>query len=159
VSRALVIGVGNPGCGDDAAGPALVARLRRRAPRDAELLESDGELLVLLAALEGRERVILVDAARSGRPPGSIARFADAELSGVAELRAGSTHALGLAQALALNRTLGRPPGEVVVYAIEGVSFRPGDGLSPEVAQAVRRAERMVRAEIEPCRTTSKAVS
>jgi hydrogenase maturation protease len=65
-------------------------------------------------------------------------------------LRVGSTHALGLAEALVLARVLGRRPAEVLVYAIEGRSFRPGQGLSPEVARAVRRVERMVRAELAP---------
>lgn len=158
MTRTLVLGVGNATCGDDGAGPALVAKLTRHAPRGVDLALSDGEILGLLAALEGRERVILVDAARSGRPPGSIFRFSDPD-PGAMTLRAGSTHALGVAQALALQGTLGRrPAAAVVVYAIEGLSFRPGDGLSPEVACAVDRAERMVRAEIEPCRKLSKAV-
>jgi hydrogenase maturation protease len=154
-----VLGVGNATCGDDGAGPALVARLRRHAPRGVDLVESDGEVLGLLAAMDGRERVILVDAARSGRPPGSIVRLSTPE-PGATTLRAGSTHALGVEQALALHRAIGRPPaGAVVVYAIEGLSFRPGDGLSPAVARAVGRAERMVRAEVEPCRKSSKAAS
>jgi hydrogenase maturation protease len=159
MSATLVLGVGNPDRGDDGAGPALVARLRSHAPRGADLLASHGEFLGLLSAMEGRERVILVDAARSGRAPGSIARFPGADLAGMATLRAGSTHALGLEQALGLLRAIGRPPGEVVVYAIEGRSFRPGNSLSPAVARALRRAERMVREEIGPCRKHSKAVS
>ncbi len=157
MSSTLVLGVGNPACGDDGAGPALVARLRRHAPRGADLVASDGEVVRLLAALEGRARVILVDAARSGRAPGSILRLPGGELERLTTLRAGSTHALGVAQALALHYALGRPPAEVRVYAIEGRCFRPGEGLSREVARAVRRVERMVRAEIERCPKPSKA--
>jgi hydrogenase maturation protease len=159
VSRAtLVLGVGNVARGDDGAGPALVARLRRRTPHGVELVESGGDVLGLLAAMYGRERVILVDAASSGRPPGSIVRFS-APGPATTTLRAGSTHALGVEQALALDRALGRPPADVVVYAIEGRSFRLGDGLSPAVARAVGRVERLVRAEVEPCRSSSKAAS
>ena len=56
MSRAtLVLGVGNATCGDDGAGPALVARLRRRAPRGVDVVENDGEVLSLLAAMDGRE--------------------------------------------------------------------------------------------------------
>ncbi len=159
MSRAtLVLGVGNATCGDDGAGPALVARLRRRAPRGVDVVENDGEVLSLLAAMDGRERVILVDAALSGRPAGTIVRTSAPEPA-AATLRAGSTHALGVEQALALHHALGRPPADVVVYAIEGRSFRLGDGLSPAVAHAVGRVERMVRAEVEPCRSSSKAAS
>jgi len=152
----LVLGVGNPDCGDDGAGPALVARLRRHAPRGADLVDSDGEVTRLLAALDGRERVILVDAAL-GATPGRILRLSGAELAPLTVLRAGSTHALGVAQALALHGALGRPTADVRVFAIEGRSFRPGDGLSPAVARAIPRVERMVRAEIERCRKATKA--
>jgi Ni,Fe-hydrogenase maturation factor len=62
-------------------------------------------------------------------------------------------------EALAIHEALGHPARAVVVYAIEGLSFRPGDGLSPQVARAVERAERMVRAEVERCRKSSKAAS
>jgi hydrogenase maturation protease len=144
----LVLGVGNPTRGDDGAGPALVARLRQKAPPGAELQESDGEITGLLAALEGRKRVILVDAASSGRTPGTILRFEDGDREPMVSLRVGSTHALGLAEALVLARVLGRPPAEVLVYAIEGRSFRPGEGLSPVVKRAVRKVERLVRAEL-----------
>ena len=49
------------------------------------------------------------------------------------------------------------PPLFRRVFAIEGRSFRPGDGLSPAVARAIPRVERMVRAEIERCRKATKA--
>jgi hydrogenase maturation protease len=158
VSATLVLGVGNAVCGDDGAGPAVVARLRRHAPPGVDLALSDGEILGLLAALDGRERVILVDAARSGRPAGTIVRLSDPE-PGSTCVRAGSSHALGVEDALAIHEALGHPAGAVVVYAIEGLSFGPGDGLSPQVARAVERVERMVRVEIQRCTRASKAAS
>ena len=111
MSRALVcltfLVVACKSGGDDGAGPALVARLRRRAPRGADLALSDGEILGLLAALDGRERVILVDAARSGRPPGSIVRVSEPG-TGATTLRAGSTHAFGNPGAIEARRATPR---------------------------------------------------
>ena len=43
---------------------------------------------------------------------------------------ASSTHALGLADAVELARSLGRLPQRVVVYGIEGAAFEFGNGLS-----------------------------
>ena len=48
-----------------------------------------------------------------------------------------STHAFGVADAVELARALGRLPGRLDVYAIEGASFTAGDSLSPEVERAV----------------------
>ena len=48
-----------------------------------------------------------------------------------------STHAFGVADAVELARALGRLPGRLDVYAIEGASFAAGDRLSPAVERAV----------------------
>jgi len=56
-----------------------------------------------------------------------------------------------VAEAVELTRALGRLPPSLVVYAIEGHAFEPGDALSPEVARAVTRlAEMLLR---RPLRT------
>jgi len=48
-----------------------------------------------------------------------------------------STHAFGVSDAVELARALGRLPGRLDVYAIEGASFTAGDRLSPDVERAV----------------------
>jgi hydrogenase maturation protease len=55
---------------------------------------------------------------------------------------------MGAAEAIELARTLGRLPRRLVVYGIEGASFHPGAPLTPAVADAVKMAAGMVRAEI-----------
>ena len=59
---------------------------------------------------------------------------------------ASSTHALGLAEAVELARSLGRLPQRVVVYGIEGESFAFGKGLSAAVAAAADRVTEEVLA-------------
>ena len=41
--RTLVIGIGHPDRGDDAAGRLVAERLRDRAPPDVRIVETDGE--------------------------------------------------------------------------------------------------------------------
>jgi hydrogenase maturation protease len=131
-SRLIVIGLGNPFRGDDAAGLAVA----RALGDDPRALVHEGEPIDLLDRWEGAGEVIVVDAARSGAAPGTVHR-----LDGLAEPVAagGSTHAFGLAETLALARALGRAPARVEVIGIEGEHFGAGDGLSPAVAAAVRR--------------------
>lgn len=144
----LVIGIGNPVRGDDGAGRAVARRLRWSGVEGAVVVESDGDIAALLDAFHGQTRCILVDASHSGLRPGSVQRF-DAKLEALpASLGRGSTHALGLADALGLARTLGRLPAEVVVYAIEARSCQLGDPLSGPVRHAVEAVARRILAEI-----------
>ncbi len=124
----MIIGVGNPEAGDDAAGPVVARRLGGRETGDPT------EMLDLWSASDD---VIVVDAVRSGSPAGTIHRF-DATAGPLPERSfRGSTHALGVGDAIELARALGRLPKKLVVYGIEGSAFEPGAPMSPEVAAAV----------------------
>ena len=134
-----MIGIGNPDRGDDGVGRVLARRLRARAAPGIEVRECDGEATGLMAAWEGAEEVVLVDACRGAGPPGSIHDFDATEIEGSAStpLRHGSTHSFGVTAAIGLARALRRLPPRLVVYAIEGGRFGEGAGLSPEAERAV----------------------
>ena len=133
----MVIGCGNADRGDDAAG-LLVAR--RLLALGVEAQEQSGEAAALLEAWKavpaGRP-VIVVDAAVTGSPPGSIS-FWDAAASdwSAGALRC-STHALGVEEAVALGKALGVLPQPLLIYGIEGSNFAFGSGPSAEVLHAV----------------------
>ncbi|GGO16682.1 hypothetical protein GCM10010116_33670 [Microbispora rosea subsp. aerata] len=70
----------------------------------------------------------------------------------------GASHALGLADAVALGRALGRLPGELLVVGVEGADFTPGAPMTPPVLAAVRRTagelrERLSRGRLGAPRT------
>lgn len=147
--RRVVIGIGNPDRGDDAAGRALARALRAELPADVAIAECDGEATALLSLLEDARTAVLVDAALSGAPPGSVRRFEVERAPLPAEDFALSSHGIGLSQALELARALGRLPARCTVYAIEGERFEAGAPLSPAVAAAVGEVAGMVRADLE----------
>lgn len=146
----LVIGIGQEFRGDDAAG-LLVARCLRELPECHVLvLENSGSIIHLLDAWQEAEVVILVDAIRGGGRPGEIYRFPVHEAALPAELfPAASTHAWGVAQAVALGQAIHRLPPYLVVYGIEGQQFGLGLEPSPGVAQAVPEAARRILREIQ----------
>jgi hydrogenase maturation protease len=135
-ARRLVIGVGNPDRGDDGAGPAVVAHLRKRNLPGIALKTVSGEAAELIRAWQDADRVVIVDAASCGLAAGTIREFdiGSPDL-GIASNRA-STHGLGVAEAIALARNIGVLPDGVVVI-IAGENFRPGESLSGPVAAAV----------------------
>jgi hydrogenase maturation protease len=131
---ATLVGVGNDWRGDDGAGLALARRLHGELA-GVRVLETRCDPAALLDAWSGADHVLVVDAVRSGAEPGTIHRIADGPLP--AGMR-GSTHALGLAEAVELSRALGRLPARLEIYGIEGARFEPGAGLTPPVARAVQ---------------------
>jgi hydrogenase maturation protease len=132
----IVIGVGNAWRGDDGAGLAVARCLRELAPAGIEVREVEGEATAVMEAWAGADSVVVVDAAQSGAPPGTVRRF-DARAAPVpARLLRSSTHAFGVPDAIELARTLGRLPAALDVYAIEGAAFAAGDRLTPSVERA-----------------------
>jgi hydrogenase maturation protease len=127
----------------------VARRLRTMAPAGVSIDEREGEPAGLLDAWEGAESAVIVDAVSSGASPGTLHRF-DAVTDPLPTATFGhSTHALGLAEAVELGRALGRLPGRLIVYGIEGQRFDAGAGLSPAVDRAVDRLCEKLRAELE----------
>jgi hydrogenase maturation protease len=142
--EALVIGFGNPDCGDDAAGPLVARLLAGRI--EARVLERHGDALSLIDEWRDVAALVLIDAAAPMGAPGRIHRRDIARADLPRDLAFGSTHAFGLAEAVALSRRLGSLPVRAVVYAVEGAEFAPGAAMTPGVAAAVERlAKRLAR--------------
>src|SRR5215470_15315711 len=119
----LVIGIGNPTRGDDAAGLLVARHIREAAsPGEVTVTELAGDQLALLDAWTGAREVYLIDAAEPL----------------TAHFWHHGTHTFSLADVIELGRALGRLPGRLHGYGIEGGTFEPGAPLSAEVEAAVQ---------------------
>lgn len=145
--RIVVIGLGNPDRGDDGAGSAVATLLVDRLPAGAQLLNRRGDMLALLDDWAGADALVCIDAAAPMGRPGHIHRIDLDEADLPRTASAASSHALGLADAVALARALGTAPRKVIVFAIEGTCFDGGAPLTPEVAAALDSAATQVLAE------------
>lgn len=148
---AVVIGIGNRHRGDDAAGPRVADRLRAAPPDGADLAESAGNAMDLVALWTGRTAAILVDAVASEGEAGRVLRL-EAGDPLPREPAACSTHGLGVVEAIELARTLGTLPDRLVLFAITGRNFAQGAPVSAAVEAALAEAERAVRAELRGIR-------
>ena len=149
--RVLIIGVGNPDRGDDGAGFEAAARLRKRLAHrdDMHVLQHWGESTGLVEAMTGWDDVILVDAARSDREPGSWRVFDVTGSPLPSDLADMSSHGFGIPQAIELARALGSLPRRCRVYAIEGDSFETGEALSEAVQTAVNNVVEDIRKSLD----------
>ncbi len=144
----VLIGIGNGQRRDDGAGLEMVRLARDGLPDHVRVHECRGDATELMDRWAGARRVVVVDAASSGAPAGTIRRFDVARQGLPADLPQTSTHGFGLTQAVGLARAMGTMPAELVVYAIEGDDFSLGTGLSAPVRQAVTDCCRRVWEEL-----------
>ncbi|MCX7960104.1 MAG: hydrogenase maturation protease, partial [Burkholderiales bacterium] len=140
------VALGNDWRGDDGAGPALALRLAARLPGCVVLEPKD--TMALAEALCAAPVVVVLDAASSGAAPGTLHRV-DPDSGGLRSSAARhSSHATDLLEALSLVRALGRSPGRLAVYALEGERFGEGTGLSPALERALAPAAEAIAGEI-----------
>ena len=150
--RAVVAGLGNVYRRDDGVGPAVAAAAAALVAHalDAGPMEDP---LDLLGRWDGADLAVVVDATRSGAPPGTVV-VVDLAESAAAAPGPTSTHGVGLVGAWRIARALGRAPSRALVVGVEGASFGAGEGLSPAVAAAAPAAVEAVVALMEgrePC--------
>jgi len=131
----LVVGVGNRLRRDDGAGPEAADRVRAARP-EVDVAEVNGDASRLLDLWAGRAHVVLVDAVRTGAPPGvchlwrlRAGEWGDAEPSSLV-----SSHLVGVVDAIDLGRALGRVPETLDVVGVEVLDLGSGAGLSDPVA-------------------------
>ena len=133
----IIIGIGHAERQDDGVGPFVAQRLHERG-LPAVVHEGDGT--ALLDLWEGRRSAIAIDAIAGDAAPGTIHLFIDFDEPDFARAAfVHSTHRLGLPEAIALGRSLGRMPERLVIVGITGASFGFGRILSPPVEAAANR--------------------
>ncbi len=134
----LILGLGNPLQGDDGVGNRIVRELEQRnLPDDVEVLDGGTPGIGLLNLFEGRERVIIIDAAEMGLDPGEFRCFAPGDVTLTGSTQRFSLHRSGVADALALARELKIELPPIVFFGVQPASVAWRDGLDPQVQAAV----------------------
>lgn len=150
MNKTLLIGVGNPWRRDDGIGPSLIRLLATSAlPAQISLLEHHGEGLSLLDSWQGFTSVLIIDAIHARAPAGTLYCFDCIRDELPRGLFHYSSHQFGLAEAVALARTLNRLPPQLLVYGIVGTAFSHGEGLCVPVARAVERLAEQIRLQLD----------
>ncbi|MGH1502726.1 MAG: hydrogenase maturation protease [Acidimicrobiales bacterium] len=137
----LVIGVGNRDRGDDGAGPAVADRVRARGLRALVL---EGDLSDLALRWRPDDRVIVVDAVRTGADPGTVHRVSPEVWGTLPSAAPWSSHGVGVRDALGLASLFDLLPASLEVIGIEMAGDRLGTGLSEPVREAVDRVAQAI---------------
>ena len=145
MTSTLVIGLGSPDGGDDAVGLWVARRVAELAPPDVVVVEHE-DPTGLLDLWRGSALAVVVDAVRSGAPPGTLLVLDAGTDAGPltadawASTGRGGTHDFGLAAAVELGRALHSLPRRLVLVGVEVASMEHGAALSPAVRAALDAA-------------------
>ena len=144
----LVLGLGNMLLSDEGVGIKALEELQRSYDCSSAVQIIDGGTigLELLPYFEGRSHILIIDAVKTGKKPGTIVKIEDPP----AYFRTRtSPHQIGLADVMGVAAITDILPRDITLFGIEPKQISTGLDLSTEVAQNVSRLVDMVAAELE----------
>lgn len=146
----LVLGVGHPDRGDDAAGAMVARQLQGRSGIEACVVTGDPSQTLTDPRWNSADRVVLVDTVHTGRRPGTVHRWSGQRLLDHLPATGGGTHDLGVATTLHLAAALDRLPRDLTIIGIEGECFEVGHPPCRPVRHAARVvAEALARGAVD----------
>jgi hydrogenase maturation protease len=138
-SQVAIVGVGNVLLSDEGVGIHVVRALREiPLPSYTMVFEFGTRGLEILEAAEGFRKMVIVDAVRSGAPPGTIKRWRLGELIDASAPRMTSLHEMDLLTILKIGRATAKLPDDVVIVGIEPKVLLPSLELSAELKAKFR---------------------
>jgi hydrogenase maturation protease len=145
----LVLGIGNLLLQDEGIGVRIVQELQRRyqLPAEVEVLDGGTAGMELIEALIDKTWVIVIDAVRTGQPPGTPVRLAGPAVPVFFQQRI-TPHQLGIADVLASLTVAGKVPPHLVLIGIVPHATELSLTLSAGVACQVETLLAMVLAEL-----------
>lgn len=145
----LILGLGNVLLRDEGLGVRALERLAadHDLPEQVQTLDGGTLGLTLLPFLEGKSHLLVLDAVRTGGPPGTLTRLDYGDLSRGFFLKM-SAHQTGLPELLALGGLQGCLPPHIVVCGMQPAAIEWGVELSPPVAGRIDRLVEMAAGEL-----------
>ncbi|MEC4685757.1 MAG: HyaD/HybD family hydrogenase maturation endopeptidase [Nitrospirota bacterium] len=133
-----VVGIGNILLSDDGVGVFVLNELKRRSelPGNVELIDGGTMGLDLLPFIEGKERVIFIDAVDFKAEPGTVGELNNNEIPHYFSSKL-SVHQIALPDMIAAGQLLGIMPEEMCLIGIQPRTIETGYGLSPEIERQV----------------------
>lgn len=143
--RVVILGVGNLLLSDEGVGVRVVEALplAYRLPPAVEIIDGGTCGMEMLEDLENLDALILVDAIRGGKAPGTPIRLAGDAVPVFFKTKL-SPHQIGLSDVLATLALVGKAPKYTTILGIQPVSLALGMALTPEVEAKVPELMRMV---------------
>ena len=134
--KTLIAGLGNILLGDEGVGVRVIEEIEKRftLPADLSLLDGGTAGYALIDYIKGYDRLIMIDAVRGGKKPGTIYRLSEDDIQQRTDLKL-SGHQISLPDVLCLAGKLDKLP-EILLIGIEPKDMDYDLELSREVKDA-----------------------
>jgi hydrogenase maturation protease len=154
VRHILIAGVGNVLLSDDGVGVHAIRELQKNPMPGVTCAEIGTAILHGLHLLEKADRVLVIDAAKGGKPPGTVYFFEGTENTEAKSMT--SIHSMGLREA-ARFLMAGQPAPPITVIGVEPETLDYGMDLSGPVQAALPRVLALARETVAGWRRKSFA--
>ena len=145
----LVLGIGNTMLKDEGIGVRVAEEMMKMSlPPEVEVMDGGIKGLDLLYYIEGRKKVIVVDAVKAGAPSGTLFRFTDNDLAAKKGIMR-SAHGIDFSDVIAVAGFTGTKPAEVIFLGIEPYDLSVSMELSPEIEEMIPILINLVMKEID----------
>lgn len=143
----LVLGIGNLLLSDEGVGCRCVEELERRyiLPPAVTCVDGGTAGFELLPLVEDAQALIIIDALKDGRPPGTLVLVEDEAVPRLMLTRT-SPHQIGICEVLATAQLTGKVPQRLLFFGVEPKNLAVGIGLSAEVSGALDKLVEAVAA-------------
>lgn len=148
--KVVIIGMGNIMMGDDGIGIRTVEKLREmELPTGVEVFDAGTDTFYALETMDGRDKVIILDACQGNNAPGTLYRFTCHPLQKEREQAFRlSTHGLNLIDIMMGAKEVYRLPHDIVLMGVEPEALKWSTELSLPVKAALPTLTEMVLREL-----------
>ena len=135
-AKVLVLGIGNILLQDEGIGVRVVEELQRRfhIPSEVEVLDGGTAGMALIEDIIDKEHIIILDAVRADRPPGTVIRLEGNAVPAFFQTHI-TPHQLGLADLLAALTVAHKRPKNTLLIGIVPESIELSLTLSERIQQ------------------------
>jgi len=148
-AKIVIIGIGNLLLGDEGMGIHFVRMLNKGDLDYANLEIIDGGICPEFASfVEDAHKLIIVDAIKGSKKPGTIYRFSIDDVMVDLPVKL-SLHQMGVTDSLKMLRLVGKEPKDTIIIGIEPKNINCGLELSPEVKKGLAELRKIVMEEIK----------
>ena len=144
-----MLGVGNSLQIDDGVGVHAVAELLKMDwPAEVEIVDGGVAGLDLIAIIDQREYVIVLDAIDAGHKPGTVFRFTPEDIENQTA-RYDSLHQIGLLETIQMAKLTGSAPKHTVILGVQPEKVDWGMELTETIRACVPRLIELTKEEIK----------
>jgi hydrogenase maturation protease len=147
--RTVILGIGNTILSDEGVGVRAAEALEEQydLPEGVEVIDGGTAGMELLGPLSGTDLLLVLDAIKAGRPPGTVVKMVGDEVPVFFRSKL-SPHQVSISDVLAGLEFSGDPPGDLVLIGVEPDNLELGLELTPAITAQVPQMVRLAVAEL-----------